>query len=110
MKRHPLYQQLRQLAINSNYTVERIRNLTFEDAAELFGTNDFTTNFFENIKKNVIMILQDRDDEKVLQELKAMILTWLEMNLPNYYLERTRENGSRLIKIWLDGEPYDSEE
>lgn len=105
MENHPLYKKLRQTALDNNYTVDQVRSLNFNQATDLLRTRDFSVTFLHNMKRVIIMALQDRDDEDRLQQVKLKIKTWLDTNFPNWEAEHGRENDKPYITIWLKGKP-----
>lgn len=105
MKSHPLYKQLKQIALDNNYTIEQAQNLTFTQAKTLLGDADFTYTFLQNMKRGILDTLRDRDDLKNLQDLKATAKNWLDANFPDWKAERGRESGKPYVTIWLKGKP-----
>lgn len=105
MKNNSLYKQLKTIA--ANYTVAQIELATEEQVCTLLGVpaGSFSGTFFENMKRRLIKDLQDRDDEVDLQNVKAGASTFLDANFPNWQADRGREDGSRFVKIWLEGRP-----
>ncbi|MDH4237934.1 MAG: hypothetical protein OEW48_00065 [Phycisphaerae bacterium] len=105
MRNHPLYQKLKQIAIDRNYTLEQVQFLSFAQATTLLGERPASTTFLENMKQDIIMELWDRDDEANLQQVRQKIKTWLDANFPNWADEWDREGGKPCIKLWLKGKP-----
>lgn len=105
MKNHPLYKKLKQIALDGNYTIEQIQNAGFNQIAELLETRNFSLAFLNNMKRGIIMTLQNRDDEQNLQQLKQTAKSWLDTNFPDWEAERGREGDKPFVKIWLKGKP-----
>jgi len=105
MRNHPLYQKLKQIALDGNYTIEQVQFLGFAQATTLLGERPASTTFLENMKQDIIMELWDRDDEANLQQVRQKIKTWLDADFPNWAAERDREGGKPCIKLWLKGKP-----
>jgi len=105
MKNNPLYIQLKDIALTGNYTVQQAKDLTFNQAASLLGTRDFSGAFLNNAKRAIIMALENRDDEAVLQEVKSKVKTWLDANHPDWIAEKGRLRGKPYITIYLEGFP-----
>ena len=105
MQNHPSYQKLEQSVLDGNYTVEQVRALSFTQATALLGERPASFTFLENMKKGIIMALQDREDEFNLQQIKPKITTWLGANFPDWKVERGREGSKPLVTIWLKGKP-----
>lgn len=105
MKNHPKYVQLKQIALDNNYTVEQVRELTFNQAAGLLGERGFTSTFLENAKRGIIMAMQDRDDKANLQQLKSKVKTFLDAKFPQWEAERDRDGDKPYVKIYLEGKP-----
>lgn len=105
MKNHPLYKKLKQIALNANYSIERIQNASFNQVVELLGAHHFTLAFFNNMKRELVEVLRDRDDEEALRQLRQQTKTWLDVNFPKWEAERGRMDNRRFIIIWLEGKP-----
>jgi len=105
MENHPLYRKIRQTALDNNYTVEQVRSLNFNQATELLETRSYSHTFLSNMKRGIVLALQERDDKHNLQQLKQTVGNWLETNFPNCEAEIERENGKPCVKIWLKGKP-----
>lgn len=105
MKNHPLYKKLKQIALDGNYTSEQVRNAGFNQVAELLGTRNFSLAFLNNMKRGIVMALQNRDDENDMQQLRLTAMTWLNANFPDWQSERGREGNKPYVTIWLKGKP-----
>ena len=105
MQNHPCYRKLEQTALDGNYTVEQVRALSFTQAAALLGERPASVTFLENMKKGIIMALQNQEDEFNLQQIKQMIASWLDSNFPDWEAERGRESGEPFVTIWMEGKP-----
>lgn len=105
MENHPLYKKLSQTALDNSYTVDQVRSLNFKQAAELLETCSFGQTFLNNMKRGIVLALQERDDKNNLQQLKQTAGNWLDANFPNWEAEIERENGKPCVKIWLKGKP-----
>lgn len=103
MKNDPLYIQLKELALSGNYSVAQAKALTFEQAASLLGTRNFTQAFLNNAKRAIIMALENRDDAATLDAVKSVVKDWLDNNYPNHVIDRGRLRGKPYITIWLEG-------
>jgi hypothetical protein len=105
MENHPLYKKLRQAGLENNYTVDQIRNLSFNQATELLDTRSFSETFLNNMKRSVVVVLQSRDDESDFERLKQVAESWLITNFPEWEAECGRDGHKPYIKIWLRGKP-----
>lgn len=105
MENHPLYKKLRQTALDNNYTVDQVLSLNFNQATELLDTHSFSDTFLNNMKRGIVMVLQNRDDESGFLQLKQAAGDWLDANFPNWEAEIERENGKPCVNIWLKGKP-----
>ena len=106
MKNNPLYKSLKQTALDGDYTVEQIKNISKAKVCQLLDTEErFSNTFFLNMKRGIIMILQNRDDEKDFQQLKQTAKNWLDISFPGWEAERGREGEKPFVKIWLKGKP-----
>ncbi len=105
MRNHPLYQKLEQTALDGNYTIEQVQDLDIDQASGLLGTRVFSLTFLNNMKRNIITVLHNRDDELNLQQLKQKAKTWLDENSPSWEAERGREGDKPFVTIWLQGKP-----
>ena len=103
MKNHPLYQKLKQIALDGNHSVEQVEGLGYNQAAKLLGTRQFSLAFLNNAKRSIVMALKNRDDELDLQALKENARAWLDANFPDWEAERGREGGKPYVTIWLKG-------
>lgn len=106
MRNHPLYKKLKQIALAENYTIDQVEKATMGQVAKLLGPDvRFTQAFLHNMKRGIIMTLQNRDDENDMQQLKQTAKTWLDSNFPDWDAERGREGDKTFVKIWLKGKP-----
>lgn len=105
MKNHPLYKKLKQIALDGQFTVEQAASLTFKQAVELLDTNEFSGTFLTNMKRGIVMALQNRDDLVDVDQLKQEAKRWLNVNKPGWEAERGREGGKPYVTIWLEGKP-----
>jgi len=107
MENHPIYRDFKQLALQDHYSIEYVEGLGFNEAAELLGRGDFTQTFLNNMKRGVVAVLQDRDDEADLQGLRSQLIDgnrrWLQENFPDAQFERGRQADKPYITIWLRG-------
>ncbi len=104
MKNHPLYKKLKQIALDRNYTVEQIENVSKSKVCQLLNTDErFSDTFFLNMKRGIIMTLENRDEEQNLQQLKSQAKSWLDANFPGW--EAERGDGKGKVIIWLKGKP-----
>ncbi len=105
MNNHPFYKKLKQIALDGNYSIEQVQALSFNQAADLLGTRDFTVTFLNNMKRGVIDALRNRDDKANMEQLKQTAKAWLDANFPNWEAERGREGGKPYVTVWLEGKP-----
>ena len=105
MNNHPFYKKLKQIALDGNYSVEHVQALSFNQAADLLGSRDFTVTFLNNIKRGVIASLRERGDKANLKQLEQTVKTWLDGNFPDWEAERGRQGNNPFITIWLEGRP-----
>lgn len=91
--------------LDGNYTVEQVRALSFIQATALLGERPASVTFLENMRKGIIMALQDREDEFNLQEIKQKVASWIDDNFPDWEAERGREGGKPFVTIWMEGKP-----
>lgn len=103
MVNHPLYKKLKQIVLDGDYTIEQVRDASFNQVANLLETRSFSITFLRNMKKGLIDTLQNRDDEAAMQELRQQAKNWLDENFPDWEAERGREGGKPFITIWLEG-------
>ncbi len=105
MKNHPLYQKLKLIALDENYTIEQVQSLSFTEVTTLLGERPGSNTFLENMKKSIIAALQRRDDDLDLQALQDQFKIYLDTNFPGWVAECDREGGKPCIKLWLKGKP-----
>lgn len=105
MKNRAIYKQLKQYALDNNLTIEQVQNATFNQIATILGTRNFSLAFLNNMKRGIVMSLQNRDDEQNLQQLKQIAKNWLDANFPDWEAERGREGDKPYVTIWLKGKP-----
>ncbi len=110
MKNHPLYKKFKQIVLDGNYTIEQVENADFNQVAELLGTRSFSLAFLNNMKRGIIMALQNQNDEADMQQLRLTAMMWLNANFPDWQSERGREDDKPFVTIWLKGKPQLSEE
>lgn len=103
MKNHPLYQKLKLIALNENYTIDQVKSLSFTQVTTLLGEKPGSVTFLENMKQSIILKLQNRDDERDRQALLDQVKIYLDMNFPGWMAESEREGGKPCIKLWLKG-------
>ena len=105
MENHPLYQKLSRILLDNDYTVDQVRSLNCSQAAELLETCSFSDTFLNNMKRKVVVILQNREDESFLLQLRQTAGAWLDANFPSWEAELESENGKPCVRIWLKGKP-----
>jgi len=105
MNNHPFYKKLKQIALDGNYSIEQVQALSFNQAANLLGTRDFTVTFLNNMKRGVIDALRNRDDKANTKQLKQTVKTWLDTNFPDWEAESGRQGSKPFVTIWLEGKP-----
>lgn len=106
MRNNPLYKKLKQIVLDGDYTIDQVKNATMGQVAQLLGPDvRFGQAFFQNMKRGLIMTLQNRDDENDMQQLKQTAKTWLDANFPDWEAERGREGDKNYVTIWLRGKP-----
>jgi len=105
MKNNPLYDKLKQIALDGDYTVEQVQNATVGQIATLLGASGQKPQFIENMRRGIINTLQNRDDEVNLRALKSQAIDRLNSNFPDFAAERGREGDKPFVKIWLKGKP-----
>jgi len=106
MRNHPLYKKLKQIALDENYTIEQVENATMGQVAQLLGPDvRLSQVFLLNMKRGIIMALQNRDDENDMQQLKQTAKNFLDANFPDWEAERSREGDKPCVTIWLKGKP-----
>lgn len=103
MKNHPLYQKLKLIALNENYTIDQVKFLSFTQVTTLLGEKPRSVAFLENMKQSIILKLQNRDDERDRQALQDQVKIYLDTNFPGWMAESEREGGKLCIKLWLKG-------
>jgi len=105
MRNHPLYKKLKQIVLDSNYTIKQVRDATYNQIAGLFGERGFGNAFLTNMKRLLITEMQGVQDEENMQQLKQTAKSWLDANFPDWVAERGREDDKPFITIWLKGKP-----
>ena len=105
MQNHPCYQKLEQAGLDGNYTTEQVQALSFTQATALLGERPASFTFLENMKKGIIMVLQNQEDDFNLQQIKLEVASWLDSNFPVWEAERGRESGKPFVTIWMEGKP-----
>lgn len=105
MQNHPLYIKLRQIALDGNYTIQQVRDATYNQVAELLGERGFGNAFLTNMKRLLITEMQGVQDEENMQQLKQTAKSWLDANFPDWEAERGREDDKSFVTIWLNGKP-----
>ena len=105
MKNHLLYQRLELIALNESYSIDQVQSLSFTEVTTLLGERPGSTTFLENMKQSIIVVLQNRDDERDLQALQGQFKTYLDMNFSGCVAEFNRDGDKPCIKLWLKGKP-----
>ena len=105
MKNHLLYQRLELIALNESYSIDQVQSLSFTEVTTLLGERPGSTTFLENMKQSIIVVLQNRDDERDLQALRDQVKIYLDANFPSWVAVCDREGGKPCIKLWLKGKP-----
>ena len=105
MNNHPFYKKLKQIALDGNYSIEQVQALSFNQAADLLGTRDFTVTFLNNMKSGIADALQNRDDKANMEQLKQTAKNWLDTHFPDWEAEKGREGDKPFVIIWLEGKP-----
>jgi len=104
MKNHPLYKKLKQIARDGNYTIEQVRGLDFNKAAELFETRNFSNTFLGYMKTELIAEMQNQQDESDKQLFQAKVES-LRSRFPDFEVEQGRQDDKSYVIIWLRGKP-----
>lgn len=91
--------------LDRNYAAEQVRALSFTQVTALLGERPSSFTFLDNMKKGIIMALQDQEDEFNLQQIKLKVASWLDSNFPDWEAERGREGGKPFVTIWMKGKP-----
>ena len=96
MKRNVIYEQLRAIVLDSNYTAAQVRDLTKKDISEVlcFEAESVDDGFFMNMKNCLLRdIERDRDNRDFLElnqkEMFKQILEWLQLKWPEVEIENT---------------------
>lgn len=105
MRNHPLYKKLKQIVLDGNYTIEQVRDATYNQVVELLGERGFGNAFLTNMKRLLIIEMQEVQDEDNMQQLKQTAKNWLDTNFPDWVAEKGREDDKPFITIWLKGKP-----
>jgi len=105
MKNHPFYKKLKRIALDGNYAIEQVQALGFNKTAELLQTRDFTVTLLNNMKRDIIASLHNRDDKANMEQLKQTVKTWLNANFPDWEAESGRQGNKSYVTIWLEGKP-----
>lgn len=104
MKNHPLYEKLKQIALDGDYTIEQVENATYDQITKLIDKR-VPLAFLTNMKRLLVAEIREAQDETDLQGLKQTAKNWLDTNFPAWQVERGREGGNPFVKIWLKGKP-----
>lgn len=105
MRKNARYIRLKELAIDGDYTVEQVRNATYNQIRNLLGLQNLSENFINTAKRKLIIALNNRDDTQIMADLRSVALTWLNNNFPDFEAERGREDDKPYVTIWLKGKP-----
>jgi hypothetical protein len=104
MENHPLYTEFKQKAADGELSIQQVRGLSYNDAAELLGRRGFSFSFLVNMKDQLISEMQDGQDESNKQLFAAKVET-LRSKFPDLQVERGRRAEKPYIIIWLKGKP-----
>ncbi len=99
MRQRPEYQQLKQIAIDGDYTLEQVQGVTRTQIESLLGKR--IGGLFPGIKELLIMDIIDRDDKATMQQLRSEIISVF----PDAEFEKGREEGKRFVTVWIDRKP-----
>jgi len=106
MRDHPLYKNLRQIALDGDYTVAKIKRATKEQVAELLALDvdaafwsGGNIGFFENLKLNLAQELQEMDNAADEQTLKGL----LKAMFPDAVIERDHSERDPCVKVFYKG-------
>ncbi len=111
MKRNPLYQQLRQIALAGNYTREQIAAVTKGQMVALLGmqASELPDAIFENLKGAISRRLQERDDladkNFILDQIDGDQRVAFRARFPDFEVKWQRQGEYRSIVLLLDGIP-----
>lgn len=104
MKNNPLYIQLRQIALDGNYTIGQLANVTKTQVENILDSGVLPMQFVKNMKRMVKCILQERDDEIERVTIEQKIPTMIRKRFPNLKVDFKRApNDGRVVRLWLDG-------
>lgn len=105
MRNRADYKTLKQKVLTENWTMEQLEAVTLKQIATFLGKPHLSVTFLKNAKNCLIETVQNRDDLKNLQDLKATAKSWLDANFPDWEAERGREGDKPYVTIWLKGKP-----
>ena len=113
MKRNVIYERLKAIALDSDYTLAQVRDLTKEDISEVLclQAESIDDGFFVNMKSSLLRdIERDRDNRDFMElnqkETFKQVLEWLQLKWPEVEIE----NIARQIIIHKYGKPVVEEE
>jgi hypothetical protein len=105
MKNHPVYKKVKQYALDNMATVDFEAMPAGEIIMAAGAEGTVSGTFAANMKRAVLMALQNRDDENRIKVLKAGVKGFMDTNFPDWQAEKGREDNLPFIKIWPRGKP-----
>ncbi len=106
MKNNPHYQQLRQKALDDNYTIEQVENLTSSQLSQALNIEEAEIGPHLNGMKELLTAeMKTAADKTRTDSIIAAFKTWLDTNFPQHEEIVDTEDGKVFVAIWLEGKP-----
>ena len=112
MKSNPLYKQIKQIALDEDYTIQQVRDATKTQITSLLGISESAVldTFVDCMKANLAEELRRRDFERDKQFIIDNYSEELRKRFGDCQIDKSEIRGYRCVLIWLDGAPPEPED
>ena len=106
MKNNPHYQRLRQKALDDNYTIEQVDNLTSNQLSQALNVEEAEIGPRLNGMKELLTAeMKTTADKTKTDSIIAAFKIWLDTNFPQHEEIVGGEDDKVFVTIWLEGKP-----
>ncbi len=106
MKNNPHYQQLRQKALDDNYTIEQVESLTSNQLSQALDVEEAEIGPRLNGMKELLTAeMKTTADKTRTDAIIAAFKTWLDTNFPQHEEIVGSEDSKIFVTIWPEGKP-----
>jgi len=103
MRNNELYKQFELVA--AGMPIEQIESLSWQQAAVLLKTREFTVTGLDNMKECLLTERQAQDDLQTKELIAQNLSAYLKNSFPDVQCEKVRVDGKLCVRIWPEGKP-----